>query len=44
LIQIDPPEGFWNCEMLRVDIITIFPEYFREAFDYGIIRRGERRS
>ena len=26
--------------MLRVDIVTIFPEYFREAFDYGIIRRA----
>ena len=26
--------------MLRADIITIFPEYFREAFDYGIIRRA----
>ena len=26
--------------MLRVDIITIFPEYFREAFDFGIIRRA----
>lgn len=26
--------------MLRVDIITIFPGYFREAFDYGIIRRA----
>jgi len=26
--------------MLRVDIITIFPAYFREAFDYGIIRRA----
>jgi len=26
--------------MLRVDIITIFPYYFREAFDYGIIRRA----
>ena len=25
---------------LRVDIITIFPEYFRAAFDYGIIRRA----
>src|ERR1043165_3903591 len=24
--------------MLRVDIITIFPDYFRETFDYGIIR------
>lgn len=26
--------------MLRVDIITIFPDYFREVFDYGIIRRA----
>src|SRR5438132_1373915 len=26
--------------MLRVDIITIFPDYFRETFDYWIIRRA----
>jgi tRNA (guanine37-N1)-methyltransferase len=26
--------------MLRVEIVTIFPDYFREAFDYGIIRRA----
>jgi len=26
--------------MLRVDIITIFPGYFRETFDFGIIRRA----
>ena len=26
--------------MLRCDIITIFPSFFREAFDYGIIRRA----
>lgn len=26
--------------MLRFDIITIFPDFFREAFDYGIIRRA----
>lgn len=26
--------------MLRVDIITIFPEFFRETFDYGIVRRA----
>jgi tRNA (guanine37-N1)-methyltransferase len=26
--------------MLRVDIISIFPDYFREAFNYGIIRRA----
>ena len=25
---------------MRIDIITIFPDYFREAFDYGIIRRA----
>jgi tRNA (guanine37-N1)-methyltransferase len=26
--------------MLRVDIVTIFPDFFREAFDYGITRRA----
>ena len=26
--------------MLRVDIISIFPDYFSEAFEYGIIRRA----
>jgi tRNA (guanine37-N1)-methyltransferase len=26
--------------VLRCDIITIFPEFFREAFDFGIIRRA----
>jgi tRNA (guanine37-N1)-methyltransferase len=26
--------------MLSFDIITIFPEFFREAIDYGIIRRA----
>jgi tRNA (guanine37-N1)-methyltransferase len=26
--------------VLSCDIITIFPEFFREAFDYGIIRRA----
>jgi len=25
---------------VQIDIITIFPGYFREAFDYGIIRRA----
>lgn len=30
--------------MLRIDIVTIFPEYFREAFDYGIIRRARAGS
>lgn len=27
--------------MLRFDIITIFPEFFREVFDYGILRRAK---
>jgi tRNA (guanine37-N1)-methyltransferase len=27
--------------VLRFDIITIFPEFFRGAFDYGIIRRAQ---
>jgi tRNA (guanine37-N1)-methyltransferase len=26
--------------VLRFDIVTIFPEFFRESFDYGIIRRA----
>jgi len=26
---------------MQIDIITIFPDYFREAFDYGIIRRAK---
>jgi tRNA (guanine37-N1)-methyltransferase len=26
--------------VLRIDIITIFPEFFREIFDFGIIRRA----
>ncbi|MCO6512712.1 MAG: tRNA (guanosine(37)-N1)-methyltransferase TrmD [Aridibacter famidurans] len=25
---------------MRIDILTIFPEYFREVFDFGIIRRA----
>src|SRR5215813_6749642 len=30
--------------MLKVDIITIFPDYFREAFEHGIIRRARAAS
>src|SRR5258705_5519547 len=26
--------------MLRFDVITIFPEFFREVIDYGIVRRA----
>jgi tRNA (guanine37-N1)-methyltransferase len=29
-----------SITMLRVDIVTIFPDFFREAFDYGIVRRA----
>jgi tRNA (guanine37-N1)-methyltransferase len=25
---------------LRIDILTIFPEFFREVFDFGIVRRA----
>lgn len=25
---------------MQIDIITIFPDYFRETFDYGIVRRA----
>jgi tRNA (guanine37-N1)-methyltransferase len=32
--------GNLKSKMLRIDIISIFPEYFREAFEYGIIRRA----
>lgn len=26
---------------LKIDVLTIFPEFFREAFDFGIIRRAK---
>ncbi len=29
---------------MQIDILTIFPDYFREAFDYGIIRRARAAS
>lgn len=33
------PKDCWNFR-LRFDIVTIFPDFFREVFDYGIIRRA----
>ncbi|CAN5469619.1 tRNA (guanosine(37)-N1)-methyltransferase TrmD [soil metagenome] len=27
--------------MLKIDVLTIFPEFFREVFDFGIIRRAK---
>ena len=29
---------------LQFDIITIFPEFFRGPFDFGIIRRGREKG
>lgn len=29
---------------MRFDVITIFPEFFRGPFDYGVIRRGRERG
>ena len=26
---------------MRIDVLTIFPEFFREVFDFGIIRRAQ---
>ncbi|HXD31081.1 MAG TPA: tRNA (guanosine(37)-N1)-methyltransferase TrmD [Pyrinomonadaceae bacterium] len=31
---------FWSL-ILRFDIISIFPDFFRDAFEYGIIRRAK---
>lgn len=28
-------------KMLKIDVLTIFPEFFREVFDFGIIRRAK---
>lgn len=28
--------------MLKVDILTIFPDFFREVFDFGIVRRARK--
>jgi tRNA (guanine37-N1)-methyltransferase len=30
----------WINKMFRFDIVTIFPQFFREAFDCGIVRRA----
>ncbi len=27
--------------MLKIDVLTIFPDFFREVFDFGIIRRAK---
>jgi tRNA (guanine37-N1)-methyltransferase len=27
--------------MMKIDVLTIFPEFFREVFDFGIIRRAK---
>ena len=30
--------------MIHFDVITIFPEFFRGPFDYGVIRRGREKG
>ena len=32
--------GRW-LQKMKIDILTIFPEFFREVFDFGIIRRAK---
>ena len=27
---------------MRIDVLTIFPEFFKGPFDFGIIRRGKQ--
>ena len=29
---------------MRFDVITIFPEFFRGPFDFGVIRRGREKG
>jgi tRNA (guanine37-N1)-methyltransferase len=31
----------WSDPVVRFDVITIFPDFFRGPFDFGIIRRGK---
>lgn len=38
--MIVPAPYVANNEMLQIDIITIFPDFFREVVDHGIIRRA----
>ena len=30
-----------NQRPMRVDVLTIFPEFFTQVFDFGIIRRAK---
>ena len=34
------PQQLVPSTMLRIDIITIFPEFFRDVIDYGIVKRA----
>ncbi len=29
-----------RSDLMKIDVLTIFPEFFREVFDFGIIRRA----
>jgi len=33
--------GLKNKSKMKIDVLTIFPEFFREVFDFGIIRRAK---
>jgi tRNA (guanine37-N1)-methyltransferase len=39
--QIKNRKSKIKIAVLRFDVITIFPDFFRGAFDYGIIRRAQ---
>jgi tRNA (guanine37-N1)-methyltransferase len=34
--------GLKNKSKMKIDVLTIFPEFFREVFDFGIIRRARQ--
>ena len=34
-------KDYWNSNLMKIDVLTIFPEFFREVFDFGIIRRAK---
>ena len=33
--------GCLRSSRMKIDVLTIFPEFFREVFDFGIIRRAK---
>ena len=39
----DPPST-GHCSVMRVDLVTIFPDFFRGPLDYGILRRAREQA